>query len=104
MENDMKKLIILAATATIAMTGAAFADSYSRDSAYDHSPDYRDRAWSRNIETTQPSGGKVADELAAPTRNISGSVTGAANMNGPLRNGQPFDEGFWLRNSSPFDD
>ncbi len=99
----MKKLIILAATATIAFTGMAYADAASQNpGVHGRSIEYGESPSGRNIGTTQPSGGKVADDLAAPTAGISGSVTGAANMNGPLRNGQPFDDdGFWLRNSSP---
>ena len=90
----MKKLIILAAT--IAMTGAtagiAYADPASQEPAVQgRSIDYGESPSGRNLDTTQPSGGKVSDELSAPTGNLSGATMGAANMNGPLRNGQSPD-------------
>lgn len=100
----MKKLVILAATATLAFSGMAYADATTQDPAIQgRSIDYGESPSGRNLDTTQPSGGKVADELAAPTGNLSGSTMGAANMNGPLRNGQAVDP-FWERNTSPIYD
>jgi hypothetical protein len=105
----MKTIILAAAVASIAMTGMAYADASDQmPGVHGRSIEYGESPSGRNIGTTQPSGGKVADELAAPTGNISGSVTGAANMNGPLRNGQPLDP-FWERSNgigpySPYND
>lgn len=101
----MKTIILAAAVASLAMTGMAYADASDQQPAvHGRSIDYGESPSGRNIETTQPSGGKVADNIAAPTGNISGSVTGAANMNGPLRNGQPLDPFWQERNLSPYDD
>jgi hypothetical protein len=98
----MKKIILAAAAASLALSGVAYADATTQDPAIKgHAIEYGENPSGANLDTTQPSGGKVSDELGAATGNISGSVTGAANMNGPLRNGEAVDSGFMLRNSSP---
>ena len=56
--------------------------------------------YSDRTETSfQSSGGRTAESVAAPTGNISGSQTGAANMNGPNRDGRPVDPE--LKNGDP---
>jgi len=90
----MKKLIILAATAAaaLALPSIASAQPDRQEPAIQGGAiDYGESPSGRNLDTTQPSGGRVSDELGAPTGNLSGSTMGAANMNGPLRNGQSPD-------------
>jgi methionine-rich copper-binding protein CopC len=65
------RLTILAAAATIALASPAFAQT----------------AIPPSDPTNQAAGGKASADIAAPTGNIAGSATGAANMNGPNGNG-----------------
>jgi|HubBroStandDraft_5_1064220.scaffolds.fasta_scaffold1998244_1 hypothetical protein len=86
----MKRIIIAAAAATIALTGVAMAQVTAQEPAIQGTAqDYGEPANGANITTTQPSGGYAEDTLQAPTGNLSGASMGGANMNGPNRDGQP---------------
>jgi methionine-rich copper-binding protein CopC len=65
------RITILALAATIALASPAFAQT----------------AIPPSDPTNMAAGGKAAAEIAAPTGNIAGAATGAANMNGPNGNG-----------------
>jgi hypothetical protein len=90
---DMRNTILAAAAVTLtALAGAALADPATQEPAIQgHAIEYGESPSGANINTTQPSGGSASDELSAPTHGLAGSVTGAANMNGPTRDGQPLD-------------
>src|SRR5262249_27761875 len=67
----MRNTILAAAAVTFALTtgltGAAFADATQQAPATKgHSIDYGESPSGVNIPTTQPSGGKVSDEMSAP--------------------------------------
>ena len=87
------KYTILAATAvlTVALAGAANAQVSDQIPATqgNSSIDYGESPSGSNLNTTQPSGGYAEDTVQAPTGNLSGASMGAANMNGPNRDGQP---------------
>jgi len=87
----MKYTILAAAVATIALAGAASAQVANQVPATQGNAaiDYGETPGGANLNTTQPSGGKSDDTLGAPTGNLSGSQMGAANLNGPNRDGQP---------------
>ena len=88
----MKYTIIAAATvASLALSGAAHAAVTDQQPAIqgNSSIDYGESPSGANLNTTQPSGGYAEDTLQAPTGNLSGAPMGAANMNGPNRDGQP---------------
>ena len=87
----MKYTILAAAMASLALSGAAFAQVPNQIPATqgNSSIDYGESPSGANLNTTQPSGGYAEDTLQAPTGNLSGAPMGAANMNGPNREGQP---------------
>ena len=73
----MKRIIIAAAAATIALTGVAMAQVTAQEPAIQGTAqDYGEPPNGANITTTQPSGGYAEDTLQAPTGNLS---TGASN-------------------------
>jgi hypothetical protein len=91
-ESIMKYAILAAAAVTIGMTGAAFADPATQEPAIQgHAIEYGESPSGANLNTTQPSGGSASDSLSAPTTGLAGAVTGAANLNGPTRDGQPLN-------------
>jgi hypothetical protein len=91
-------MIAAAALASLAVSGAAFAQAQYQEPAIqgNSSIDYGESPRGANLDTTQPSGGYAEDTLQGPTGNLSGAPMGAANMNGPNRNGQPDNP--WLQN------
>jgi hypothetical protein len=97
-ENTMKYTIIAAAVAGLVLGGAAHAQVPNQIPATqgNSASDYGESPSGADLNTTQPSGGYAADTLSAPTGNLSGASMGAANMNGPTRDGQPVNP--YLRN------
>jgi hypothetical protein len=92
----MKTTILTAAAITFGlacgMAGIAYAGVTEQAPAVEgRSIDYGESPSGANINTTQPSGGAASDEMSAPTTGLAGATTGAANMNGPTRNGQPLN-------------
>jgi hypothetical protein len=98
----MKYTIIAAAMASLALAGAANAQVTAQEPAIQgNSPiDYGESPSGADVHTTQPSGGYAEDTLQAPTGNLSGASMGAANMNGPTRDGQP-DNPYLQNGDSP---
>ena len=84
-------IIAAAAVASLALAGAANAQVANQIPATqgNSSIDNGETPSGANLNTTQPSGGYAEDTLQAPTGNLSGASMGAANMNGPGRDGQP---------------
>ena len=84
-------IIAAAAVASLALAGAANAQVADQVPATqgNSSIDYGESPSGANLTTTQPAGGKSDDSVGAATGNLSGSQMGAANMNGPNRDGQP---------------
>jgi hypothetical protein len=92
----MKHTIIAAAAACLTFASIGFAGAANAQVANqipatqgNSAADYGESPSGANLNTTQPSGGKSADTISAPTGNLSGSQMGASNMNGPNRDGQP---------------
>jgi len=87
----MKYTIIAAAVASLALAGAANAQVANQIPATqgNTASDYGESPSGADLSTTQPSGGRSDDSVGAATGNLSGAQMGAANLNGPNRDGQP---------------